>query len=72
MKEKCTPPGWVEPSLGEGISRPRASERTRLYALEVRQPGSPLMRVTIPAPTKAKALMYCRNRWPGCTAEVLG
>ncbi len=29
------------------------------------------MRVTIPAPNKTKALLYCKNRWPDCTAEVI-
>jgi hypothetical protein len=37
----------------------------------VKRAGAPAMRITIPAPSKAKALMYCRNRWPDCEVEVL-
>jgi hypothetical protein len=29
------------------------------------------MRVTIPAATRRKAILYCQNRWPNCTAEVI-
>lgn len=64
------PPGWVEPNLGDGISRPMPKEQTRMYRVNVKQPGMPLMRVAIPAPSKSKALTYCKNRWPDCTAEV--
>jgi hypothetical protein len=66
------PPGWVEPNLGPGVSRPKPDESTRLFKVHVRQPTMPAMRVTIPAPSKAKALLYCKNRWPNCTAEVIG
>ena len=65
------PPGWVEPNLGDGISRPGPKEMTRLFTLKVKQPNMPVMRVTIPAPTKTKAMLYCKNRWPNCTAEVI-
>ena len=65
------PPGWVEPVLGEGISRPRPSERTRGYRLQVKQPNMPAMRIVMPAPTKAKAISYCKNRWPDSTVEVI-
>jgi hypothetical protein len=65
------PPGWVEPNLGPGISRAKPDESTRLFKLRVKQPTMPAMRVTIPAPSEAKALLYCKNRWPDCTAEVI-
>jgi hypothetical protein len=58
------------PKLGAGSSRPLPNERTRLFRVNVKQPGSPLLRVTIPAASRGKAIMYCKNRWPGCTAEV--
>jgi len=60
-----------EPRLGPGVSRPLPTQLTRNYRVEVKRPGAPPMRITIPAPTKAKALMYCRNRWPDCEAEVV-
>jgi hypothetical protein len=60
-----------EPRLGAGISRPLAKESTREYRLLVKQPGKPVMRLTIPAPSKAKAISYCKNRWPDCTVEAL-
>ncbi len=65
------PPGWVEPNLGPGISRPKADERTQSFVLRVKQPNMPTMRISIPAPTKAKAITYCKNRWPDCTVEVI-
>jgi hypothetical protein len=68
---KYMPPDWVEPNLGEGISRPRASESTRLYRMRVKQPGSPALSITLPAPSKTKAMAYCRNRWPGALVEAL-
>ena len=64
------PPGWVEPNLGDGISRPKPSEQTRLYRVNVKQPGMPLMKVAIPAPSQRAALLNCKNRWPNCTAKA--
>jgi len=58
------------PSLGPGVSRPKPNERTRMYRVLVAWPDRRKMVVTIPAPSKAKASSYCRNRWPDCTAEV--
>lgn len=60
-----------EPVLGPGQSRPKPKERTRLYRLHVQQPNAPRMTITIPAPTRGKAILYCKNRWPDCTAEVV-
>jgi hypothetical protein len=71
LKPDSIPPGWLEPNLGPGVSRPKPDESTRLFRVHVRQTTSPAMRVTIPAPNKTKALLYCKNRWPDCTAEVI-
>jgi len=60
-----------EPKLGPGISRPKPQESTREFQLEVKRPGCRPMRITLPAPTKAKAIRYCQNRWPDSTVEVL-
>ena len=60
-----------EPNLGAGVSRPMQNERTGDYRLAVKRAGAPAMRITIPAPSKAKAILYCRNRWPDCEVEVL-
>jgi hypothetical protein len=60
-----------EPIIGPGVSRPRANESTREYRLTVKQPGKPAMRVTIPAPSKSKAIKYCKNRWPDAVVEAL-
>jgi hypothetical protein len=65
------PPGWVEPNLGPGVSRPNADEHTKLFMVRVQQPKMPTMRVSIRAANPAKALIYCQNRWPDCTAEVI-
>ena len=59
-------PDWPNPVLGAGISRPLPRQRTRPYRMEAARPGSPVMRVTIPAPSKAKAISYCQHRWPDC------
>lgn len=60
-----------EPILGAGVSRPNASEATRQYRMTVKQPGKPVMRVVMPAPTKAKAITYCKNRWPDAVVEPI-
>lgn len=60
-----------EPRLGPGVSRAKPTETTREYRVEVKRPGHRPMRVTIPAPTKAKALTYCQNRWPDATVTAL-
>lgn len=60
-----------EPKLGDGVSRPMPKERTREFRLMVQIPGSKPMRVVIPAPTKAKAVTYCKNRWPLATVTPL-
>jgi len=65
------PTGWAEPNLGPGVSRPKADESTRLFKLHVKQPNMPAMRVTIPAPSEAKALLYCKNRWPDSTVQAI-
>ena len=71
LNPRWIPPGWVEPNLGAGISRPMPDERTREYRVNVKQPGMPLLRITIMAPSQEKALSYCKNRWPDCTAEPI-
>jgi hypothetical protein len=59
------------PVLGPGQSRPLPNQSTRLYRLRVKIPQKPVMTITLPAPTRGKAIMYCRNRWPGCEAEAI-
>jgi hypothetical protein len=59
-----------EPVLGPGISRPKPNEATREFRLSVKQPGKPAMRITIPAPSKAKAITYCQNRWPDAVVSI--
>lgn len=60
-----------EPKLGAGVSRPLPRERTRLFRVAVKQPGAPAMRITIPAASRSKAILHCKNRWPDCSAEVI-
>lgn len=64
-------PDWPDPVLGAGISRPMPKEQTRLYRMSVKREGSPVMRVTIPAATKAKAISYCQHRWPDSTVTPI-
>lgn len=42
-----------------------------MYRLSVELVGAPPMRVTLLAASRYKALLYCRNRWPDCVAEVI-
>jgi hypothetical protein len=60
-----------EPIIGPGLSRPKANESTREFRLTVKQPGKPMMRITIQAPNKTKAITYCQNRWPDATVQVI-
>ena len=60
-----------QPALGPGLSRPLPTESTRLYRLRVKIPSMRPMTITIPAPSRGKAIRYCLNRWPGCTAETI-
>jgi hypothetical protein len=70
-KTKRLPIEGPEPTLGPGRSRPFPTESTREYKVRVTWARGRPMTITIDAPTKAKALMYCQNRWPDCSAEVL-
>jgi len=60
-----------EPKLGDGISRPRPDEPTRLFTVEVKPPGAKSLRLTTPAPSAAAALTYAQNRWPQATVKLL-
>jgi hypothetical protein len=42
-----------------------------MFVLEVKRPGYRAMRVTKPAPTLAKAILYCQNIWPDSTVTPL-
>lgn len=60
-----------EPNLGEGISRPPAGARTKLFNLLVTSPGYPAMKVTMRAETAAKAKKYASNCWPNSNIIVV-
>lgn len=60
-----------EPNLGEGVSRPKNSARTRLYNLLVTFTQTKPMRMSIRAESKRHAIKYANNRWPQATIEVL-
>ena len=67
------PPSMAEqePNLGEGISRPPAKAKTRLYNLLVVTPGYPPMKATMRAETAAKAKLYASNCWPNSNIMVV-
>lgn len=75
MSEKRTflPMMWPEgePNLGEGVSRPKDSARTRLYNLLVTFSSARPMRMTLQAETKRHAMKYAKARWPEATIEIL-
>lgn len=66
------PPTMLEdaPNLGDGISRPPAGAKTKLFKLVVKSPGSPAMKVSLRAETVAKAKLYASNCWPNSTITV--
>ena len=60
----------TQAKLGEGVSRPRAKDKTRPYGLIVKHPAQRPMKLTLHAPSKRAALRYASNRWPGADVEV--
>lgn len=75
MSEKRTflPMMWLEgePNLGEGVSRPKAKARTKLFNVLVTFSSARPMRMTLQAETKRHAMKYASNRWPEATIEIL-
>ena len=67
------PPSMLEaaPNLGEGISRPVAGAKTKMYNLIVTRPGAPTLKATMRAETAAKAKLYAKNCWPGSNILVV-
>jgi hypothetical protein len=65
---------WIDDDIrvkrGEGISRPFADARTKLYALIVYQPHLRPMTVTMRAENKEAAVKYAKARWPGSEVEM--
>lgn len=59
-------------NIGEGVSRPRAGQRTRMYRVLVRFVNAKPMTAILPAPSKRDALKYAKNRWPMAACEVVG
>ena len=51
-------------SLGPGLSRPLPGDRTNPYALRVRPPQQPPMRVVLMASNLDQAIAYASARWP--------
>jgi len=68
INEFCCGP---TPIIGPGQSSPLPTESTRMFRLLVKRPGARPMRLTLPAPTRGKAIMYCKNRWPDADVEVI-
>lgn len=60
----------IRGSYGPGVSHAREGERTRPITVLVRQQAARPMRVTLQAKTKADAIKFARNRWPGAAVEV--
>ena len=57
-------------NFGPGISRPREGERTKPFAVRVKQANARPMKVTLHAANKTTALRYAKNRWPGAAVEA--
>ena len=57
--------------IGEGVSRPKASARTKQFRLRVKPKDAPAMIWTTFAESKRRAESYARARWPDCGVEHL-
>jgi hypothetical protein len=58
-------------SLGPGLSRPQDGEITNPYALRVRPPHQPPMRVVLMAADLDKAIAYASARWPQAAIQAV-
>lgn len=65
-------PEHEQANLGEGISRPKAGQRTRMYRVSVRFVNARPMTAILAAPSKRDALKYAKNRWPLAVCDVIG
>lgn len=59
------------PKLGDGVSRPKPTDKTKMFKVEVRLKGSSPMRVVLPAATATDALKFAENRWPGAVCTLI-
>lgn len=57
--------------FGEGISRAPVKARTKPFRLHVKPVGQSIVKLTLQAETKAKAVEYALARWPGAEVEVV-
>lgn len=69
--------GWRNPeselaNLGDGISRPKRGQKTRMYRVRVLFKSARPMTAVLPAPSRRDVLRYARNRWPDAECEVEG
>jgi len=65
-------PEHDQANLGDGVSRPKPGQRTKMYRVSVRFVNARPMTAILPAPSKRDALKYAKNRWPGAACEVVG
>jgi len=57
-------------AFGPGVSRAADPQRARRFTLLVRQQTAKPMKVMLMAESKALAMKYAANRWPGAAVEV--
>jgi hypothetical protein len=65
-------PDHEQASLGEGVSRPKPGQKTRMYRVVVRFATAKPMTAILPAASKRDALKYAKNRWPMAECLVVG
>jgi hypothetical protein len=53
-----------ESSIGDGLSRPKAGVRSRIYKLHIEFENAEPMKVELRAETKTLAVKYAKARWP--------
>lgn len=65
-------PEHDQANLGEGVSRPKPGQKTRMYRVVVRFTNARPMTAILSAASKRDALKYARNRWPMAECLVVG
>jgi hypothetical protein len=61
-----------ESSIGDGLSRPKAGVRSKIYDLMIEFENAGPMKVKLRAETKTLAVKYAKARWPQSKVTICG
>lgn len=57
-------------SIGDGLSRPKAGVRSKLYKLRIEFESAMPMLVELQAENKSRAVKYAKARWPQSKVSI--